>query len=360
MVYVSPSLLAADFSVIKEELSSVKNADYLHVDVMDGMFVSQKTLFFDPENVKLVHKYSKIPIHTHLMVEHPLSLIKSYAKEGSSIISFHVEAKDDPYAVIAAIKKQKCKVSIALNPETAVEKILPYLALVDHVLIMSVVPGKGGQEYIASSTAKIRLLKQIILQMDFQILIEVDGGIKLENCFQPIIAGADVLISGTGIFGQKDKDKRMEAVEKMKEVILLGADHAGYQLKEYVKQLLTQKGIAYKDFGTNSEESVDYPLYAQKVAKPISQGKAKRGILVCGTGQGMAIAANRYKGVRASLCLDTFYAQQAREHGDSNVLCLAGRVTQQKDIAAILDAWLDTPFSNEDKRIRRLQEIDRF
>jgi len=355
MVYVSPSLLAADFSKIKQELQSVINADYLHIDVMDGKFVEQKTLFFDIENVKLIKKYSKIPFLSHLMVENPLEYIKNYAKAGSSIISFHIEAKDDTFAVIHEIKKYKCKVSIALNPETPVDRVLPYLALIDHVLVMSVVPGKGGQQYIDSTDARIRLLRQIIQQMDFNILIEIDGGVKLENCFKPIMAGADILVSGTGIFGAQNHN---EVIEKMKDIILLGADHAGYKLKEYVKQLLAQKNIAYKDFGTNSEESVDYPIYAQKVAKQISQGKAKRGILVCGTGQGMAMAANRYNNVRAALCLNTYFAQQAREHVDSNVLCLAGRVTKQEDDENIVETWLNTSFSGEDKRVRRLKQIE--
>ena len=355
MILISTSLLAADFSKIKEELESVKNADYLHVDVMDGKFVENTTLFLDVANVKKIKQHSEIQFLTHLMVEHPLDYIKKYAEAGSSVISFHIEAKDDPDSVIEEIRKYNCGVSIAINPDTPVSVVEEYLNEIDHVLVMSVVPGKGGQQYIDHSTGKILHLKHEISKRNLHVLIEVDGGIKLENAHLPVNAGADIIVSGTGIFSQKN---RMEVIDKMKDVILLGADHAGYQLKEAVKKYLDKKKIAYQDFGTNSEESTDYPLYAQKVAKQISQGKAKKGILICGTGQGMAVAANRFKGVRAALCLDTYYAEQAREHGDSNVLCLAGRVTKPKDAEMIIEKWLETPFSEEEKRIRRLKQID--
>lgn len=127
-------------------------------------------------------------------------------------------------------------------------------------------------------------------------------------------------------------------------MIGLGADHGGYQLKEFIKKHLEKKGIEYKDFGTYSEDSVDYPLFAEKVCKAIGEGECESGILCCGTGIGISIAANKFKGIRCALVRDSFSARLTKEHNNANVLALGGRVTGTELAADIIDSWMDAEF----------------
>jgi ribose 5-phosphate isomerase B len=139
--------------------------------------------------------------------------------------------------------------------------------------------------------------------------------------------------------------------------LLLAADHAGFELKEKLKESLDRKGIAYRDLGTTSPDSVDYPDFAHRLADAISRGEAERGVLFCGSGQGMAMAANRHHGVRAALVLDEETARLTREHNDANVLSLAARFTPADRAERILDAFLETPFEGG-RHARRVQKID--
>ncbi len=127
-------------------------------------------------------------------------------------------------------------------------------------------------------------------------------------------------------------------------MIALGADHGGYLLKEFIKKHLEKKGIEYKDFGTYSEDSVDYPIYAQKVCEAIGRGECENGILCCGTGIGISMAANKFKGIRCALVRDSFSARLTKEHNNANVLALGGRVTGTELAADIIDSWLNASF----------------
>ncbi len=141
-------------------------------------------------------------------------------------------------------------------------------------------------------------------------------------------------------------------------MIALGCDHGGYPLmKEFIKYL-DENGIAYKNFGTFSEESVDYPAYAKQVAHAVADGACEKGILVCGTGIGISIAANKVKGIRAALCGDVFSAKATREHNDANILAMGARVTGPGLALEILKAFLETPFSNDERHIRRIRQIE--
>ena len=151
-------------------------------------------------------------------------------------------------------------------------------------------------------------------------------------------------------------------VGKVMTKIIIGSDHGGYNLKEKIKEVFSQLGYEFEDMGTNTLESCDYPVYAKKVCEKV-QETAGRGILVCGTGIGMSIAANKFKGIRAALCGDTFSARMTREHNDSNVLCLGERVTGQDLALDIVKIWLDTPFSDGErhkKRIALIEESERL
>lgn len=140
--------------------------------------------------------------------------------------------------------------------------------------------------------------------------------------------------------------------------IAIGSDHAGFKLKEEIKKYLENQKIEYKDYGTASEESVDYPDFAFAVARDVSAGKFDRGILICGSGVGMTIAANKVRGVRAVNAYDEYTARQSREHGDCNVLCLAGRKLKVKEALKIVEVWIKTPFSNEERHLRRIRKIE--
>src|SRR3990170_8487530 len=139
-------------------------------------------------------------------------------------------------------------------------------------------------------------------------------------------------------------------------VIALGADHAGWELKEALKAWLIETGHQILDFGTHSPESVDYPDYAREVAESVASGKAERGLLVCGTGIGMAMTANKVPGIRAALCSDPFMARMSREHNDANILTLSGRLMDKELGLEILRMWLSTEFAGG-RHERRLGKI---
>ncbi|MCK5282980.1 MAG: ribose 5-phosphate isomerase B [Nanoarchaeota archaeon] len=138
--------------------------------------------------------------------------------------------------------------------------------------------------------------------------------------------------------------------------VIIGSDHGGYGLKEKLKEYLASKGIDLEDMGTNSEESCDYPDYAAKAAKKV-QETGNTGILVCGTGIGMSMAANKFKGIRAALCYDEYTARMAREHNDANILCLGERTTKDEDAKKIVDVFLATDSSKEERHKRRVNKI---
>lgn len=139
--------------------------------------------------------------------------------------------------------------------------------------------------------------------------------------------------------------------------LLVASDHAGFELKEKLKQTLDRRGVPYEDLGTRSADSVDYPDFAKKVAAAVSRGEAERGLLVCGSGQGMAMTANRFKGVRAALPFDEESARLSREHNDANVLALGGRTLDHGRAERILEVWLDTPFAGG-RHANRVRKID--
>lgn len=141
--------------------------------------------------------------------------------------------------------------------------------------------------------------------------------------------------------------------------LVIGSDHAGYEMKQYVKQELDRKGIAYVDVGADTyAQEDDYPTYASKVARLIHKKVHERGISICGSGIGASIVANRYTGVRAALCVTPYMAELARKHNNANVLVMGGRITREEDAARILDAWLNTPFTGEKRHQRRIDMID--
>ena len=143
-----------------------------------------------------------------------------------------------------------------------------------------------------------------------------------------------------------------------KRMIALGCDHGGFELKQEIKQYLDENKLEYVDLGTDSTESTDYPVYARKVVHAILSGECEKGILICGTGIGISIAANRYKGIRAALCTDCFMAEATRQHNDANILALGGRVVGPGLAVKIMDTFLNTPFSEGERHKNRIRLIE--
>ena len=141
-------------------------------------------------------------------------------------------------------------------------------------------------------------------------------------------------------------------------MIALGCDHGGFGLMQEVKKHLEERGFEYKDFGCYSEESVDYPIYGRKAAEAVASGECERGIMICGTGIGISITANKVKGIRAALCHDCFSAQATREHNDANILAMGARVIGPGHALKVVDTFLDTPFSNDERHVRRIAMIE--
>jgi ribulose-phosphate 3-epimerase len=199
---IAPSILSADFGRLADEVRAIASADYVHVDVMDGHFVPNLTI--GPVVVEAVRRATKLPLDVHLMIEDAERWVPAYAKAGADLIGVHVEACPHLHRTLHQIRDLGKKPCVVLNPATPLSSIEWVLGDVDQVLLMSVNPGFGGQQFIATALDKIRQLRRMIDERGARVDIEVDGGVKLDNIAAVVAAGADVIVSGSGIFGTKD------------------------------------------------------------------------------------------------------------------------------------------------------------
>ncbi len=204
---LAPSILSADFGHLDRVVGMLDRsaAEWVHIDVMDGVFVPNISFGFPV--LKAVRKATRKVLDVHLMIVEPEKYVRRFAEAGADFVTFHLEASTDPARCIASIRESGARVGITIKPATPVESVREWLPAVDMVLIMSVEPGFGGQEFIPASFDKIRELRRMAAESNPALLVEVDGGITRQNAREVYAAGADVLVAGNAVFGAEDPER---------------------------------------------------------------------------------------------------------------------------------------------------------
>lgn len=216
MAKIAPSILAADFSKLADEIKDCDSlkVDWLHLDIMDGHFVPN--ISFGPHLVNTINKLTDKFLDVHLMLSEPEKYFEPFAKAGADLITFHIEVHPDPLARAKVLKEMGLKSGLSLNPATDIEKVLPYLEHFDLLLVMSVNPGFGGQSFIESVLPKIEKAREYIDKNNLSTMIEIDGGIDENNAQRVVDAGVDILVIGSSFFGASDRRALTQKVQSLK------------------------------------------------------------------------------------------------------------------------------------------------
>ncbi|WP_396144171.1 ribulose-phosphate 3-epimerase [Flavobacterium sp.] len=212
---IAPSVLAADFANLQRDIEMINNseADWFHIDIMDGVFVPN--ISFGMPVLEAISKHAKKTIDVHLMIVDPDRYIKTFADLGSNILTVHYEACTHLHRTLQAIKAEGMKAGVALNPHTNVSLLEDVIKDIDMVCIMSVNPGFGGQSFIENTYKKVKQLKEIITRNNASTIIEIDGGVTSKNAAQLVEAGADVLVAGNFVFKAENPTETISELKKM-------------------------------------------------------------------------------------------------------------------------------------------------
>lgn len=211
---IAPSMLSCDFSQMGNQTQKMDKAkaDFIHLDVMDGHFVPNLT--FGAPVIKAIRPFTELPFDVHLMISNPLDYIDDFAKSGADIITFHIEADSPIKETIEKIKSHNILAGLVIKPNTPAEAIFPYLEMLDWVLVMTVEPGFGGQSFMAEHLIKVKQIKEQCKKIGKEIVVEIDGGVGVDNIKQAHLAGVDVCVAGTSVFKAEDTQKAISDLKQ--------------------------------------------------------------------------------------------------------------------------------------------------
>lgn len=211
---IAPSMLSCDFSQMGNQTQKMDKAkaDFIHLDVMDGHFVPNLT--FGAPVIKAIRPFTELPFDVHLMISNPLDYIDDFAKSGADIITFHIEADSPIKETIEKIKAHNILAGLVIKPNTPADAVFPYLEMLDWVLVMTVEPGFGGQSFMEEQLIKVKQIKEQCKKMGKEIVVEIDGGIGVDNIKQAHLAGVDVCVAGTAVFKAEDTQKAISELKQ--------------------------------------------------------------------------------------------------------------------------------------------------